>query len=238
MSTPTQPHRGQPTPADRVDQESRDTDARPAQDAAGTEPAPPPGRTVSPQQATTARQQREFGGIKIGSAFFGWLTATGLAVLLLALLTAAGAGFGYASNADASQTGTAAVKAVGLISGIILIVVIALSYYCGGYVAGRMARFNGLRQGLAVWLWGIVFAIVVAVLAAVAGSKYNLSQTLNLPRLPVGETDATVAALLFAVVAAAAALAGALTGGVAGMRFHRRVDRSGETAGTGDPADR
>ncbi len=237
MSTPTQPHRGRPTQANTFDDKSRDTDAGRTDDDGA--PSATAAKTSSQQQAMADRQQRQFGGIKIGSAFFGWLTATGLAVLLLALLTAAGAGFGYASNADASQTGTAPVKAIGLISGIILIVVLALSYFSGGYVAGRMARFNGLRQGLAVWLWGIVFAILVAVLAAVAGSKYNLSQTLNLPRFPVGQSDATVAALLFAVVALVAALAGALAGGLAGMRFHRRVDRSAETAGPGgDPADR
>ncbi|WP_051613658.1 hypothetical protein [Rhodococcus sp. UNC23MFCrub1.1] len=37
-----------------------------------------------------ARQKEQFGGMKFGSAFFGWLTATGLTVLLVAALTAAG----------------------------------------------------------------------------------------------------------------------------------------------------
>ena len=44
-----------------------------------------------------------------------------------------------------------------------------LAYYCGGYVAGRMARFSGVAQGIAVWVWTIAIAIVAAVVAFVLG---------------------------------------------------------------------
>jgi hypothetical protein len=37
-----------------------------------------------------AREKEEHGGIKIGSAIFGWLSVTGMAVLLTALAAAAG----------------------------------------------------------------------------------------------------------------------------------------------------
>jgi len=106
-----------------------------------------------------AQQKERFGGVKVGSAFFGWLTATGMAVLLIALLTAAGVALGVATDTDVAQAaqeaqntdGTA--QTIGLAGAITVLVVLLISYYCGGYVAGRMARFNGLRQGLAVWLW-------------------------------------------------------------------------------------
>lgn len=39
-------------------------------------------------------------------------------------------------------------------------------HYAGGYVAGRMARFNGIRQGFAVGLWAVLIAAVVAAAAA------------------------------------------------------------------------
>ncbi|BAS18013.1 hypothetical protein AHiyo8_63160 [Arthrobacter sp. Hiyo8] len=42
------------------------------------------------RETVIAREKEQFGGIKIGSAFFGWLTATGMAVLLVALVAAAG----------------------------------------------------------------------------------------------------------------------------------------------------
>src|SRR5438270_3758803 len=52
------------------------------------------------REAVLERQQERYGGIKFGSAFFGWLTATGTALLLTALLAAAGAAVGVATNTD------------------------------------------------------------------------------------------------------------------------------------------
>ena len=37
------------------------------------------------------REKDAFGGMKFGSCFFGWLTASGTAVLLVALVTGVGA---------------------------------------------------------------------------------------------------------------------------------------------------
>ncbi len=103
-----------------------------------------------------------------------------------------------------------------------------VAYYCGGFVAGRMARFNGLTQGLAVWLWAVVIAAVVAILAAVAGSKYDVLNKLNsFPRIPVSEGNLTTGGTIVVVVVALGSLAGALLGGLAAMRFHRRVDKAG-----------
>src|ERR687897_511699 len=42
------------------------------------------------RREVVARQKEEFGGIKFGAAFFGWLAATGMAVLLTAIVAAAG----------------------------------------------------------------------------------------------------------------------------------------------------
>ncbi|MEP6560287.1 MAG: hypothetical protein ABJD68_04315 [Nakamurella sp.] len=189
--------------------------------------------TPPPDQAGVVALQRErFGGVKIGSAFFGWLTATGMAVLLIAVLAAAGVAFGVATDTTVdqavqeSQAGTGTAQTVGLVGAIALLVVLLLAYYCGGYVAGRMARFNGLRQGLAVWLWGVVLALVIAAIAAIAGTKYDIFAQLNLPRLPVNEGQVTAVGAIAIGAAILAALIGALLGGLAGMRFHRNVDRA------------
>ena len=177
--------------------------------------------------AVRAREEEQYGGIKFGSAFFGWLTATGTAVLLTALLAAAGAAVGLATSTDVDEA-TQDVQTVGVIGGIVLLVILFAAYYCGGYVAGRMARFNGAKQGLAVWLWAIVIAALVAVLGALAGSRYDvLAQTNSLPRIPVNEGDLTTGGIIAAVAVALVSLAGAILGGLAGMRFHRKVDRAG-----------
>jgi hypothetical protein len=119
---------------------------------------------------------------------------------------------------------------VGIAGIIALLVILFVSYYCGGYVAGRMARFNGARQGLMVWIWALIASIVVAILALTAGSQYNVLANLNsFPRIPVNEGDLTATSIIAAVVVAVVALIGAMLGGLAGMRFHRRVDRAGFT---------
>ena len=175
--------------------------------------------------AVVDREREEHGGVKIGSAFFGWLTAMGMAVLLTALAAAAGIALGLTA-AETDVNGVEA-ETVGLAGGITLLVILFVAYYCGGYVAGRMARFNGAKQGLAVWLWAIVMAIVVAVVAVVAGSEYNvLDEVDGFPRLP-SEGDLTASGILALALALVASLVGAVLGGLAGMRFHRRVDRTG-----------
>lgn len=177
------------------------------------------------------REKEEHGGIKIFCAFFGWLTATGMAVLLTAIVAAAGTAVGVATNtkvAQATDAATKATKTIGLVGGIILLVILFVSYYAGGYVAGRMARFNGLKQGLAVWLWALLIAVVVGIIGVVAGSKYNILAKLNaFPRLPVKEGTLSTAGIIALAAVLVASLVGALLGGLAGMRFHRAVDKTG-----------
>ncbi len=178
-----------------------------------------------------SQEKEEFGGIKWGSAFFGWLTATGMAVLLTALLAAAGAVVGLTTGTDPQQATDAAAQnpdAAGIVSAIVLLVVLFVAYYCGGYVAGRMARFSGAKQGFAVWLWAVIFAVVLAILGAVLGSQFNVLSGLNtFPRIPVNEGTLTVVGIITAIVLALVPLLGAILGGKAGMHFHRKVDRVG-----------
>lgn len=174
-----------------------------------------------------ARQKEEFGGMKFGAGFFGWLAATGMAVILTALVAAGAAAFGFSQNLTRADATSGNVQKAGLAGGITLLVIVLVAYYCGGYVAGRMARFNGFKQGLAVWLWAIVVTVVLAVLGLVAGSKYNVMDQINLPNMGVSTDRFTWAGVLAAVVLAVVALLGAILGGLAGMRFHRRVDKIG-----------
>ncbi|NYJ74935.1 hypothetical protein [Allobranchiibius huperziae] len=186
-------------------------------------------RNIDHESITTA-QKEEHGGIKIGSAFFGWLTATGMAVLLTALLAAIGAGVGLANKTDVTKATNAASNnstTVGIVGAIALLVIVLVAYYCGGYVAGRMARFNGIRQGIAVWVWALVIAIVLAIVAAVAGDKYNVLSKLNaFPRIPVKEGTLTTTGVIALIAVAVASLVGAILGGLAGMHYHRKIDKT------------
>ena len=171
--------------------------------------------------AMRARQRDRFGGINWGAAFFGFLTAVGLASILLSIAAAAGFALGFSTN-DVSR-GNA--DTIGLGGGIALLVILAIAWYCGGYVAGRMSRFDGFRQGLAVWVWTLVFIVVVAVLGAIGGSEYNVFNRLNLPNIPVSGDTLTKGGAIAGVAALVVMLLFAIFGGKAGERYHRRIDR-------------
>jgi hypothetical protein len=178
--------------------------------------------------AVRERQRDEYGGFNIGAAFFGWLVAVGLAVLLTALLSAAGAAIGLTQLSG--QEARSSADTISVLGGILLVLVLAISYYAGGYVAGRMSRFDGGRQGLGVWLMGLVATLGLAALGAVAGSEYNLFSQLDLPRIPIDEGSlATGAAIALAAILIATAVA-AIAGGKTGERYHRKVDRAGYEA--------
>ena len=175
--------------------------------------------------SVVGREREALGGVKVGSAFFGWLAATGMAVLLTALVTAGGAAVSLAQGnaADAPN-----VETIGLTEAVVLLAIFFVAYYCGGYVASRMARFNGMKQGFAVWIWAVVIAVVVAIAATVAGDQYDIQSELNnFPRIPANEGDVTTNGIIAAAAIAGVTLVGAIMGGLAGMRFHRRVDRAG-----------
>lgn len=171
------------------------------------------------------RQREEYGGFNIGAAFFGWLVAVGLAVLLTALLSAAGAAIGLTQLSEGEAKANA--DTISIIGGVLLIVVLAVSYYAGGYVAGRMSRFDGGRQGLGVWLLGLLVTVALAVLGAVAGSEWNLFSQVNLPRIPIDEGSVATGAAIALVLILVATLFAAISGGKVGERYHRKVDRAG-----------
>ena len=171
------------------------------------------------------RQRDEFGGFSWGSDFFGWLTAAGLTAILAGILSAAGTALAL-NEVGSSVTGSEA-ETIGLAGGIALLIVLAIAYFCGGYVAGRMARFDGARQGVGVWLVGIIIAIVIAVVAAIGGSEYNVLSNLNLPSIPVGEGTLTTGGLIALAAFLLATLGAAIVGGKVGEGFHKKVDRVG-----------
>jgi len=172
--------------------------------------------------AMHARQRDRFGGIRWGSAFFGLLSAIGLAAILLGIAAAAGVALGLSEINDV-RTGDA--DTIGLGGAILLLAILALSWYCGGYVAGRMARFDGLRQGIGVWVWTLVIAGVLAIAAVIGGAEYNVLQQLNLPNVAVGDQSLTTGGWLTLAAAVVVTLIFAVLGGKAGDLFHRRVDR-------------
>jgi amino acid transporter len=171
------------------------------------------------------RQRDEFGGINWGAVFFGWIVAIGLGVLLTAIVSAAGAAIGLTNNVKVGDA-KANADTISIVGGALLIAIALLAYYAGGYVAGRMSRFDGARQGFGVWLFGLVVTLLVAGAGAILGDQYNVFENLNLPRIPVSTSDLTTGGAIALAAILIGSLLAAVLGGKVGQRYHRKVDRA------------
>jgi hypothetical protein len=191
----------------------------------------PAGESSTVRQDVVAKEKEQFGGVKVGSAFFGWLTATGTLVLLGAAVAVVALLLGY--NADAGATrftdaGGWEPGSAAWVGAIIALVILFVSYLAGGYVAGRMARFNGARQGVAVWAWAVLASLAVTISGILIGDQSDLGQVLDaVPQTTVSMDEITAGSVIAVIITAVVALAGAVLGGILGMRFHRRVDKAG-----------
>jgi hypothetical protein len=172
------------------------------------------------------RQRDEYGGINWGAAFFGWLVAVGIGALLTAFVSAAGAAVAI-SEIESTTEAVANADTIGIVGVLALFAIALIAYLAGGYVAGRMSRFDGARQGMGVWAWSIFAVIVLAILGAIAGEEYNLFAGLDLPRIPVDEGDLTTGGVILLAIVLVGTLLASMAGGKAGERYHRRVDAVG-----------
>ncbi len=172
-----------------------------------------------------AAARDRFGGVNTGASFFGWLVAIGMTVLLTGILAVIATALGYSGEVTQTQAERAA-GTVTLVTAIVLVAVLLVAYYAGGYVAGRMSRFDGGRQGLAVWFIGLLVTVLAAVLGWIAGDQYNLFERLDVPNIPVPTQDVTVAGIVMGLVVLFGTLLAAMAGGKVGRRYHARVDRA------------
>jgi hypothetical protein len=185
------------------------------------------GDRVRPDREMRARQREQYGGFKFGAVFFGWVVAVGIGVLLTSILSATGAAIGL-TDADTSEISGQDAQTIGIVGGVLLLMFLAIAYYAGGYVAGRLARFDGGRQGLGVWLFALAVALVLAAAGAVLGAEYNVLDQLNVvPRLPDDAGSLTIGGLIVLAVVLVVTLVAATLGGKLGEQFHHKVDRAG-----------
>jgi hypothetical protein len=172
---------------------------------------------ADPEQSRKDR----FGGINWGADFFGWLVAVAVTVLLAGIIGGVAAGTG----AEEELLPTASDAELGLAAILTLTVVLLIGYYAGGYVAGRMSRFDGPRQGFGVWLIGLLVTIAAVAAGTFLGSEYNVLDRVDLPSIPLSTDEMTTGGVVLAAVLLLGTLLAALAGGSVGRHYHARVDR-------------
>jgi len=214
------------SPDPRRDERARDdvTHHNTTDDTRHTEPARGDGVTHTRVYDEEAARDR-FGGANVGAAFFGWLVAVGMTALLTGIAAVIATAVGYSNNVTQTDAERAA-GTVTLVAAIVLLAILLIAYYSGGYVAGRMSRFDGARQGLMVWLIGLLVTLLAVALGWFAGDQYNLLDRVDVPRIPIPNDDITLGGIITAVAVLVGTLLAAMFGGTVGRRYHSRVDRA------------
>jgi hypothetical protein len=179
-------------------------------------------RTGVEATALRRREAEEFGGrIQWEAVFFGLLAAVGLAALLAAMVLGSLVAGGVIELSDSADSLVDQMSSGG---GAILVGIVALSYLTGGYVAARMARFDGWRQGAGLCLLTALMILAVAVSAWISGGDIDATKSVSLPSNPIEAGPLSHSGWIAAAVAALVALVCAIAGGILGERFHRAVD--------------
>jgi ABC-type transport system involved in cytochrome c biogenesis permease subunit len=175
-----------------------------------------------------AANRAAFGGVDFPASVVGMLTALATLVLLGGLIGAAIGAVGYQTGLSGDN-----VEDIGLASLIGGIAVIFVAYLIGGWTAGRIARYDGARNGLMTGVWTLVLAAILSALAYFFGNEYDVLRNVDLPQW--FDRDAvTTAAIVSGVVTVGTMLLAGLLGGVWGSRYHRVADESLLDAHTAD----
>jgi amino acid transporter len=179
---------------------------------------------VTDETHETDEASEKFGGANTGAAFFGWLVVVGVAVLLTGILGAAAAAIGDAQDITQSdadrQAGT-----IGIAAAIALVAVLMIGNYAGGYVAGRMSRFDGARQGLLVWVIGLVVTVVAVAVGLIFGDQYDVFDRVDLPSVAISDEKLTWGGAFTGLIILVGTLLAAVAGGTVGRHYHARVDK-------------
>jgi hypothetical protein len=175
---------------------------------------------TTPRPHPIAAARDRFGGIDLPASLVGMLTAIAVLILLGGIVGAAIGAIGYQTGLSGDN-----VEDISLASLIGGLVVLAIAYLIGGWTAGRIARYDGARNGLMTAVWTIVLAGALSALAAWFGSEYDVFANVELPQW--FDRDAlTTAALASGIAAVAIMLVGGLLGGLWGTRYHRLADET------------
>ncbi|MEU4606954.1 hypothetical protein AB0F43_28565 [Kribbella sp. NPDC023972] len=163
-------------------------------------------------------------GFKFGAAFFGWLIAIAMSVLLSLAVSAAALGtaeiLDYTRAEAEAQPGAAGITAAA-----VAVLMLSLAFYTGGYVAGRLARFDGGRNGFGVWMFAFLFSVLAAGAGALLNSQYDLLAEVNRPDVSLSTDTVTTGGLIAAAALVVLTLLAAIVGGKSGQRYHDKIDR-------------
>ncbi len=177
-------------------------------------------RTVMRESSRERRELADdagFGSFSFTSVLAGVLVAYGAFSILVGL---AGAVVGAVGD-DTDLTGDW--ERLGTTGGLIVAALLLLAYLFGGYVAGRMARRNGLVHGLGVLVLGVAIVGIVAALVRSSAGTEAIEANLRSLGIPTTADEYGQAGTVAGIASLLAIVAGSMVGGALGERWHGRL---------------
>lgn len=191
----------------------------------GTEEQTDPRGYYESNEEREERLRDMYGGVDWLASFVGSLIAILTGLMLLALAGLVLVPLGFTLNLAGRQIGAA------IITGLVVVgLAILLAYMFGGYVAGRMARFDGGRNGMMSVAWSLTLVLLVAAVGSfLPGNLFDVLQGFVQNTVLPTVGGLTELGLIGAGIIAGAlllAILGGFLGGRLGTRYHNGIDRS------------
>jgi hypothetical protein len=192
------------------------------------EAAPYPRGYFEAAEERENRLRDMYGGVDWLASFLGLVFAVVLGAVFSAIAGLVLVPFGFPPDLGAGQIGASVITGLALLG-----ILIFLTYFFGGYVAGRLARFDGGRNGAMVLVWTFIVVLILALIAVVfsgflpAGAAEGVGNLVDGVASTVsGLASAGVFGIIAAVAAILIALLGGFLGGRMGSRYHAEIDRA------------
>jgi hypothetical protein len=179
-----------------------------------------------------ARTARKYGGADFPASLSGLFAALGALAFVGSLILAGANGLDYQLNLIDIEGETLEASLAGAA---VALAVIFVVFVFGGWVAGRMARYDGAINGMGAGLWLLLLSAIFALLGALVGPEYNAFGPAGLPDWfsAIRSDVRTTTAIILMVLFSAAALGGGYLGGRLGEEYNRKVDARLTAAATG-----
>ena len=169
-----------------------------------------------------------YGGVDWLASFLGFVFAMVIASVFSTVAGLVLVPLGFPPEISGGQLGASVLTGLAVLG-----VLIFLTYFFGGYVAGRLARFDGGRNGAMVLAWTFILALILALVTVVFSGFLPAGAAEGVANLAQGTASAAgslagagVAGIVVAVAALLLALLGGFFGGRLGSRYHTEIDRS------------
>lgn len=190
-----------------------------------------------PERTTFVDVWERYGGGDIPATIGGLLAAIGTLVMLAALISAGAGNIAYQVDTIDIDGNVIEFSLAGAITAI---VVTFVAFFVGGWVAARMARFDGRKNGLIVALWMLTLVVVFGALGIWAGAEYNVFAQIDMPDwVSTWDNEEVVTAAALAASAAALAMfGGAYLGGAVGENYNVKTNAAIANARHGSVVER